>query len=57
MAAPLHRYFLHQWPSLCVFACDGSGTPVGTIVAKVHSFAVACCDEHTACDVIKAHSR
>jgi hypothetical protein len=30
------RYFLHQWPSLCVFACDGNGTPVGTIVAKVH---------------------
>jgi peptide alpha-N-acetyltransferase len=30
-----YRYFLHQWPSLCVFACDGSGTPVGTIVAKV----------------------
>jgi hypothetical protein len=38
MAAPLYRYFLHQWPSLCVFACDGGGTPVGTIVAKVHSF-------------------
>ncbi len=29
------RYFLHQWPSLCIFACGGDGDPVATIVAKV----------------------
>jgi peptide alpha-N-acetyltransferase len=30
-----YRYFLHQWPSLCIFACGEDGSLVGTIVAKV----------------------
>lgn len=30
-----YRYFLHQWPSLCVFACNAGGSPIATIVAKV----------------------
>lgn len=32
------RYFLHQWPSLCIFACGEDSVPVGTIVAKVIYF-------------------
>jgi hypothetical protein len=54
VTVPWCRYFLHQWPSLCVFACDGGGTPVGTIVAKVHSLlwpAVI----NTACVAAAAH--
>ena len=31
----MRRYFLHQWPSLCFFACGPDGMPVATIVAKV----------------------
>lgn len=29
-----YRYFLQQWPNLCVLACDG-GRAVGVIVCKM----------------------
>lgn len=32
-----YRYFLNQWPGLCIFACDDDSTPVATIVGKVEN--------------------
>eukprot|EP00208_Stichococcus_sp_RCC1054_P001021 CAMPEP_0206143600 /NCGR_PEP_ID=MMETSP1473-20131121/21134_1 /ASSEMBLY_ACC=CAM_ASM_001109 /TAXON_ID=1461547 /ORGANISM="Stichococcus sp, Strain RCC1054" /LENGTH=225 /DNA_ID=CAMNT_0053539077 /DNA_START=202 /DNA_END=879 /DNA_ORIENTATION=+ len=32
-----YRYFLKQWPNLCIFACDDSGAPVATIVGKAEA--------------------
>lgn len=30
-----YRYFLNQWPDMCIFACAEDGIPVATIVGKV----------------------